>query len=121
MPTVLKAQKRLIVMENVTHLAMQGEAVLVFPADFYVLRLTGEDAARALELAKAVGFVGNADYLVNPARLVVAEEEGAIAKLLLDGFNKALMVPVEFLAVLLPAPVEIVSSAGKSAKKKVSE
>ena len=123
MATILKAQKRTIILENVTHIQVHPDATLLFPAGFYTIRLTGEDVAKAIELAKLAGFVGDSDLLVNSRRVVVAEEEAATARLMLDGFPKQVVVPVQFLAYLEPppAPVTTVSSAGKSPKKKSSE
>ncbi len=123
MATVFKASKRTIILENVTHIQVFPDATLLFPAGFYTIRLTGEEAEKAVELAKAAGFVGNGDLLVNPRRLVVAEEEAATARLMLDGFQKSVIVPVAFLAHLEPSPSPIasttgtVSSAGKSKRK----
>lgn len=121
MATVLKAQKRTIILENVTHIQVLPDGTLLFPAGFYTIRLVGEDAEKAVELAKLAGFVGNSDLLVNPKRLVVAEEENATARLMLDGQVKQLIVPVQFLAHLEQTSVPIpsasvagtVSSAGK--------
>ena len=134
MATVLKAQKRTIILENVTHIQVLPDATLLSPAGFYTIRLVGEDAENAVDLAKLAGFVGDSDLLVNPKRLVVAEEENATARLMLDGQGKQLVVPVEFLAHLEPTPAPVtpvstagaVSSAGKRgtvdpAKKKSAE
>jgi len=128
MATVLKTQSRTIILENVTHIQVHPDATLLFPAGFYTIRLVGEDAVKAVELAKVAGFVGDDDLFVNPARLVVAEAEAATARLMLDGQAKQLIVPVQFLAHLEPTPAPAsVSIAGKrgsvdpSSKKKSAE
>jgi hypothetical protein len=103
--------------------------VILHPAGYYTLRFVGEEAGKAVELAKLAGFVGNDDLLINPLRLVVAEEENATARLMLDGSPKQVIVPLQFLAHLepTPAPAPAVSvgstdpRAGKSTKKKSTE
>ncbi len=124
MATIFKAQRRTIILENVTHIQAYPDATLLFPANFYTLRLAGEEAEKAVELAKTAGFVGNDELLINPLRLVVAEEDQATARLMMDGYAKQIIVPAKFLAYLEPEPAPVpapVSSAGKSSKKKSAE
>lgn len=97
MTTMLKASGKTLNLENVTHAQVNSGAVVLFPANYFQVRAAGEEAAKAVEMMKANGFVGDGNTLVNPNRVVLAEEAGQIARLLLDGAAKMVIVPVGFL------------------------
>lgn len=116
MATVFNTSGRTIIIENVTHAQISPDVVLVYPANYHVLRIMGEEMKAVTRLLKSAGFVGDANILINPNRVCFAEEGGAIARLILDGYNKALLVSTEILACLnaQPAVQAVVSSDGNA-------
>lgn len=114
MATVFNTSGRTIIIENVTHAQISPDVILLYPANYHVLRIMGEEMKTVTRLLKDAGFLGDASILINPNRVCFAEEGGAIARLILDGYSKALLVSTAVLTCLNPQPAvqEMVSSAG---------
>lgn len=134
MATYIQVSGRTVNIENVTHALNQGDALVIFPAGYYQLRLTGEEARQAKARMIEAGFVCSGETIINPSRFVIAEEAGSVARLMLDGAQKMVVVPKQFTECILGADlpkssepveevsgeketVEAVSSAGNAKRR----
>jgi hypothetical protein len=102
MQTSIKIQGRIFIAEQITHAVQYPDQILVYPVDYRMVSISGDDAKRMGEVLRRAGFVGEGT-LVNPARLSVMEDAGTILKLTLEGADRLIMVGREYEGILFPA------------------
>lgn len=116
MPTIFKTSGRTLIVENIVYAQTYPDVTLLYPALYHCVRVSGEEAGKVKAQLIACGFVGTDEVLVNPNRIVAAQENGSVLSLHLDGWEKVLIVPAQFMAVLekaarLPDPVPALETA----------
>lgn len=111
----IKTASRIIDVEKIPYAMIHHNQAVIFPVDYHLVALTGEDALRVREAMREVGFVGDGT-LINPARISVVEDAGSTMKVFLEGSDRVVTITPQIAAKLFPAP-ETPSSEGTPVEK----
>jgi hypothetical protein len=120
MSTSIKIQGRIFIAEQITHAVQYPDQILVYPVDYRMVSISGDNAKRMNEALKAAGFVGEGT-LINPARISVIEDAGTILKLYLEGADRVVCVNREYEALLFPAQETIHDGRGAETRSTTEE
>ena len=113
----VKTAKRYIEVSKIPYALIHPGQAVVFPVDYHMVALTGNDAQTMIDAMKAAGFVGEGT-MINPSRVSVVEDAGTIMKVFLEGADRVVNVSREIASQLFPAPETGEAPVEKTRKKK---
>jgi hypothetical protein len=89
--------------DHITHAMIVREELTVFPVDYHQVTLTGDDKNKMVAALRSAGFVGT-EVLINPNRISVIEDHAENVRVYLEGADRVLYMPANFLKIEFPAP-----------------
>ncbi len=127
MNVIIKLQGRALNTDHITHAIVNKDQVSLYPVEYHMVTLGGEEAQQALAAMKLAGFVRaeGSDTLVNPARVSVVEDHASNVRVYLEGADRLLYLPPAIVDLLFPAqestPLTATTEAKPRRSKKASE